>query len=502
MGLLNKVLNTFGWEYRGLIEGKYVFGPRPLSKKSYNAGKTNRLTGNWGASGLTEDAELRGSLAAMVRRSRELDHNNDYVKGYFEKLKINVVGSTGILLQMNVVEDNGDKDTGANQIIEKAWKEWNKKEHSSMSGKESFRDLCCLAVESLARDGEAFFQKVVNTSSKFHFSLHPIESDYLDIELNKRLSNGNVIRLGIEMDQWNKPIAYWFLRKHPGDIIEGDYSRSEKHIRISANQIYHLRIKKRGTQNRGVPWAHASMNRLNNAQGYEENELIASRVASGKMGFFSSEDGEGYKGDGVDADGNSITEVEPGAFEKLPHGVKFIPFDPQHPTSQVPEFMKIMLRGASAGLGVSYNTFASDYTDINYSSLRQARLDDRDYYKFIQAFIVDHLCNDVFQDWLDRQFLTGEVAPLPVSKFEKFNKPKWRTRGWSWVDPKKDAEANSEAIKAGKTLQEIAAEQGRDWEDDLDQQAVEKAKAEKLGLDHIFQNSKSKESKADDNEKD
>ena len=45
-------------------------------------------------------------------------------------------------------------------------------------------------------------------------------------------------------------------------------------------------------------------------------------------------------------------------------------------------------------------------------------------------------------------------------------KPKFTSRGWPWVDPLKEVNANIEAVKAGfKTLTEIAAESGKDFED-------------------------------------
>ena len=45
-------------------------------------------------------------------------------------------------------------------------------------------------------------------------------------------------------------------------------------------------------------------------------------------------------------------------------------------------------------------------------------------------------------------------------------KPKFTSRGWPWVDPLKEVNANIRAVKAGfKTLTEIAAESGKDFED-------------------------------------
>ena len=47
-------------------------------------------------------------------------------------------------------------------------------------------------------------------------------------------------------------------------------------------------------------------------------------------------------------------------------------------------------------------------------------------------------------------------------------------RRWQWVDPEKDAQANILAIKHGfKTREQVAAEQGRDFWDNVEALQVE-----------------------------
>ena len=57
------------------------------------------------------------------------------------------------------------------------------------------------------------------------------------------------------------------------------------------------------------------------------------------------------------------------------------------------------------------------------------------------------------------------------------------TRGWAWVDPKKDMESNILANKQGiKTQAEIVSEQGKDLEDVYSQLAKEKELREFYGI--------------------
>jgi capsid protein len=55
---------------------------------------------------------------------RELARNDEYVRRYLCLMRINVVGTQGVGLQVKARNDGGDLDGSGNQIIEKAWKAW------------------------------------------------------------------------------------------------------------------------------------------------------------------------------------------------------------------------------------------------------------------------------------------------------------------------------------------------------------------------------------------
>jgi capsid protein len=72
-----------------------------------------------------------------------------------------------------------------------------------------------------------------------------------------------------------------------------------------------------------------------------------------------------------------------------------------------------------------------------------------------------------YREWLDVAVLSGR---LKINDYFQnrahYRKPKFTSRGWPWVDPLKEVNANIKAVKAGfKTLTEIAAESGKDFED-------------------------------------
>lgn len=457
-------------------------------RSQYAAAKLDRLTASWTGITASADAAVKTTLARMRARSRQLAADGDYPRRFFKLCRSNVIGSQGIRLQVRAIDrETKDEiifDDRANKLIEEAWAEWGKKKHCTIDGRLSWIDAKQLILETVAKDGEIFVRKIKGKSAgnPYAFAIQLIEADHVDENFNEVLQNGNKIRMGIEFNKWNRPIAYYVLNRHPGDNFLLPADGATKHERIPASEIIHLFSTERVSQSRGIPWMISAMRRMKMLGVYEENELVAAGVAASKMGFFTSEDGEGYTGTDKDEDGNLITEAEPGLFEQLPAGVKFEPWDPQHPTTSFAPFTKAMLRGAASGLGVSYNTLANDLEGVNFSSIRQGALEERELWKLLQTWIIEHLCDDVFEDWL-LMSLTTQIIPLPLNKFEKFNKPVWRPRGWSWVDPLKEVKSNREAmdglIRSG---QDVASEQGQDIEDVYAQIAREKRLREKYGL--------------------
>ena len=452
-------------------------------RRSYSAAAIGRLTNDWTTSSGTPDQELKAALRILRARSRNLVANNDYGKRFLNILKTNVVGAQGIGLQVRAKDSGGQLDVGANNMLESAFKDWGKVGSCTVDGKMSWIDCQKLFLETVAKDGEVIVKPIPGWKhNKYGFALQFIEADHLDENYSTVLQSGNEVRLGIEFDKWGRPVRYNMLKKHPGELLSGQVYHLSKYDQIPADAIIHKFLIERPRQSRGVPWMVTPMLRMKILDGYEEAELVASRTAASKMGFFKSPDGDGYTGDDQDDDEITITEAEPGLFEQLPAGVDFVKWDPDHPTTAFDAFSKSILRGIASGLNVSYVTLANDLEGVNYSSIRQGALDDRDAWRVLQTWIVEHFCQQIWELWLNMALTTGAV-PLPPGKYEKFNNVIWRPRGWQWVDPDKEGKANERAVSDGfKSLQDVASEQGRDIADIFEALKNEKELAEQYGL--------------------
>lgn len=457
--------------------------PRPAAR-SYAMSTVDRLSADFRAPISTADAELRYSLQVMRARARELSRNNDYAKRFLSLVKNNVIGPKGIQLQMRVKNPDGTMDEKANAAIERAWSAWGHAGFCTADGRLSWVDAQRLFVETLARDGEVLVRKVPGFANPFRFALQFVEADHLDESLDNVLRDGRRLKMGVEVNEWDRPVAYWLRSKHPGEYTYAG-QMPDQYQRHPAETLIHKYLVERPTQTRGVPWMHTPAARMHILNKYEEAELVASRVAAAKMGFFTKEKGTaaGFAGDDTDDDGNTITEAAPGTFQELPAGMDFKPFDPEHPTANFDAFCKGILRGICAGLDVSYTGLTGDLTAVNYSSIRAGLLDERDAWRFLQYWTIEHFCLPIFTEWLWLALLAGAIPGLPVAKYDKFLAPEFRPRGWAWVDPEKDASASEKAIGAGlNTYTEVLAEQGRDFEDTVAQLAYERKALTAAGI--------------------
>ena len=435
--------------------------PTATEKRSFKAAASNRLTLDWVTSCLSSDGELQGKLPILRDRSRDLERNNEWVKGFLRSLENNTLGERGISLQVRSKELNGNLDEVANSKIEAAWKRWGKVGQCEITGKHSFCDVQRLVLRSIARDGEVMIRMIRESSG---LKLQVLEADLLDDSYNDRASNGNEIRFGVEFNAYRRPVAYHMLGNHPGDSqFNADFKRR---VRITADEILHPFRVERPEQSRGIPWLVSSMNRLRMLDGYAEAELVAARTSAAKMGFFTKSTPEGWSGE-IDDDGNLPVDASPGTIEELPAGVDFKSWDSNHPNSGYGDFVKSCLRGVATSLGISYNSLSSDLEGVNYSSIRAGLLEEREVWKAIQRFMIEHILEKIFESWLEIELLSGRLG-LPYDKFFKFNAPEFRGRRWAWVDPKKDMEAAVLAMKYRiKPLRDIIAEGGGDVMDVL-----------------------------------
>lgn len=445
-----------------------------VARRQYSGAGFGRTMNDWVAGSTSGDAEIRTSLRTMRNRSRQLSRDNDYVKNALRQIQNNVVGQ-GVNMQAQIKGKRGpgagSLSTGQNQLVEEEWAKWKRADSCHTAGKMTFTQIERHLTRAVARDGEIFVRMVTQRMgrSRIPLALEILEADYLDENFNGTAINGNEIRMGVEVDKWQRPVAYHFYQRHPGDYQNTKLS-VEPRIRVPAEDVIHLgRFEdERSGTTRCVPWFDSALTRLRHMSGYEEAEVIAARASACQMGFIETPDPDYEPADPNEiVDYERVDNFEPGKITTLAPGEKFNQFSPTRPSGLLDPFMRFMLRGVAAGIGTSYESLSKDYSQSNYSSSRLALLDDRDTWRELQSWLIETLHQRIHERFIMLGVLAGVFAFTGYeSDPEAFSRPRWIPRGWSWIDPAKEIAAYRMAVRAGfMTMSDVVAQNGGDFEE-------------------------------------
>ncbi len=464
--------------------------PPSVGRRMYSAARQSRLTASFQARSTSADAELAQSLTTMRGRARALIRDASYAKRAKTLVVNNVVG-TGVGLQAQVKNIRGALNRRVNADIEEAWLAWCKADACHTGGRLHFKQMERVVMGQVFEAGEVFLRKHPARfgRSDVPIALEVIESERLADEFQSTyLQSGteNEVRMGVEVDRFFRPVAYYFRQRHPQDVrFTGTLDMIE---RVPADQILHLAVVDRWPQTRGEPWLHAVERRLNDMDAYSEAEIIRARVQALTAGAIETPEDIESLGERQE-DGSAEMELEAGVYKRLLPGEKLSPGHVTAPNPALDPFMRYMLREAAAGIGVSYESLSRDYSQSNYSSSRLALLDDRDMWRFYQSWYICDFREPLFETWLQSAVLSRAIPSISVDEYAnniaKFERVRYKPRGWSWVDPTKEVAAYKEAVKSGfTTVSDVIAATagGQDIEDVLDMRAEELALMDEKGL--------------------
>ncbi len=426
-----------------------AFFPRRQSR-GYNATQGGRLYADWLAQSTSSDTEIRANLRKLIDRSRDLERNNDYQRGFLLSCERNILGAVRRDLRMECGERTFDKaksptwtaDAAASTLIQDAFEKWSKKGTCTVCGRYTWREVKRLAVRSVPCSGNALIRKIRGRAAgnKYNFALQVLEIDHLDL-LRHETRGANEVRFGIETNPWKRVVAFWVMASHPGDF---NGNGSSKSIRVDAEEFYHLFVSERPEQSIGIPWMVSAITRLRQLGAFEEAATIAARIGASKMAFLTKNAGAGgtigeWVGE-TNSNGNPIIDGAPGTIEGLPEGWDAKTVDWAYPNIETGDFRKAMLRGVATSVGMSYNTLGNDLEAVNYSSARVGLFEEREGWKLLQSWFSEGLWEPIFSDWLESSIVSGAVD-LPIAKLEKFDRPVFKARRWPFLDPMKEAQA-------------------------------------------------------------
>lgn len=505
-GWFSKLINTKKEDRVILTQEEFNILKSAASKyrRGFEAAKPSFLKSNWSTGNLRIDADIYNDQERLVQMARNLEQNNAIMKKFLTEREINVVGPNGFVLNSQAKDYNNGVmtlDVVGNKVIEEHWEKWSKAKYCDITGKYSFKELTRLLERTRARDGEVLIRIIrfkANKENPFGFSLQVLDPQRLDTSYNVRLDNGNQIVMGIEINQYGKPIAYHLKTKDVITPITGTYGAGNRE-RVLARDIIHKYKTMSQEQIRGVPEGHSVFSLMANLEEFQRAALIAAKIGASSSIYLQRTDDSGNStienlADIVEQDDeldSFIMEVSPGDIRVLPKGTEMKTFDAKYPESNFVNYVQFMLKQIASGLNVSYFVLANSLESVNYTSSRTGLISERDGYKREQNWFIENILQPIYEDWLETAMLNNAIkltngSIIPITKLDKFlSSYRFHGRRWDWVDPLKDANANILMINNGlASLTQVLAEQGIEYEDILADMKYEQELRATYGIVH------------------
>ena len=440
---------------------------RTVIVRAYSNARRSRLTTGFGSSSNSSaDAELSSSLAELRSRSRQMIRDSAYAKRAQAVVVNNVIGA-GIGMQAQVTSSRDNLRENVNAAIEQAWSEWCEADSCHTAGQMHFADFERAAMGQVFEAGEVFIRKHLSPfgGSRIPLALELVEAERLadDIAAPAATAPDARTRLGVEIDRFGRPLAYWIRQGHPGDlrpIIDSD-----RYERVPADQVFHLRLIVRSPQTRGEPWLHTVLRKLDDMNEYSAAEVQAARASSYYFGTIKSPAPDNVlattESDGVNP---PQMDIESGMIQQLVPGEELDFHSPNRPNAALDPFLRYMLREVAAGAGPSYESISRDYSQSNYSSSRLGVIDERDTWRILQQWWVRSFRQPLHRLWLQQAVIGRAIAELGMEYAldpRKFEAVVWKPRGWTWIDPGKDVDSRIKAVRAGfDTVTNVISETG------------------------------------------
>lgn len=457
------------------------------------------------------DADLLPDLSNLTARSRDLGRNNGLMAGALQTKRDNIIGS---VLRLSALPEyrllgitRNDAHAWANKV-EPRFRSWADTADCDAQRTCTLHGIAMQALTGAMLNGDAVVLPLwlPRKGAKWSTRLLVVESDRLSTP-PWQCHNPN-IRAGVETDNYGAPVAYHIQRYHPGDL-SGSYAVHtggfQEWDRIPAftpwgrRRVIHLHDKDRTGQSRGKPLVSAVLRDFKMAGDYSSNELQASVANSLVAAFLESDLSQGASEElfGQDPRGEwnksvdearggltSLRNLKPGAVIPLPAGARLSSYSPGRPNAAFEAFMLAVLRHIAAGMNMSYELLLKDFSKTNYSSARATLLEVWRYFNGRRRWLTDVLLRPVYELWLEEAVNAGEIdAPDFYANTYAYSRCRFIFGGRGWVDPVKEAQASVLRMNAGiTTLEQECAEQGTDYEEVLDQLAIELAMKQARGL--------------------
>lgn len=439
-----------------------------LVTRHFEAASVGRRTSGWSRRTTDANAAASGATLSHLRaQARDLVRNNPWARRGLRRLVTNTVG-WGIR----------PKATGQNaQRVMELWKRWGETTECDVAGRLTFYGLQRQVMRTVVESGEVIVRRrlrPLEMGLSIPMQLQVLEPDFIDTGKDGLMgTEGGPIVQGVEYNRFGRRAAYWLFDEHPGGLRAIPASR-----RIPADTVLHVFDPERPGQVRGPSWFAAVDVRLHDFDEFEDATLMKQKIAACMAAFVTDVDGQGtaLAEEGEDARTELPTDTfEPGMIMNLPVGKEVTVANPPVATDYH-AFSATALRGVAAGLGVTYEDLTGDYSQVNFSSARMARIAHMaDIHDWRWNMLIPQFCGPAWAWMLDVLLLRGEEVEKSPAE--------WTPPPMPMIDPNTEGAAIMRMVRTGAmTVDEMVREQGFDPEEFWKEYAESFKRLDRLGI--------------------
>lgn len=449
---------------------------------------------NWIVSRLSRFNEAQ-ERETITERSQDLVANTPHAVSCIESLSTNVVG-TGLMPQSKPRWKRlGISEEQAKEYAEQAeWIFGKWCQHADITNRLHFQDLQYLSAYSFFMNGEYLFLPVSRSEAKqpgqsaVRLALQALSP--VRMATPHDLMKDEAVRDGVKLHATGAPAGYWIATPRNGKLrpylTSADFTYYPAMIghRPGVFHSFHAAAKE-PDRVRGVSILAPAMKCFKDLYDYLDFELVGSIVASSPAMWIEQDNPAQYTAgfpteENNTGDEEKYQEFDPGLVYYgggKPHVLKN-----ERPSDTFMGFVETLIRSVGTSVGLPYEVVAKDFSKTNYSSARAALLEAWRVYMLYRKWIERHFCQPIWQMVLEEAWLRGELqlpagGPDFYDGLAEYTAASWIGPARGHVDPLKEMKANIEGMDHNIfTLADLAAEQGRDWEDQVEQRGREIAK--------------------------
>jgi lambda family phage portal protein len=441
----------------------FGFDIKVTRKRVYEAAAkgSRRTKGFRLASSTGPNREVGLALVTLRNRSRHMSRNNGWSKRAVEAVVKHTVGSGIQPAPMGALAQT--------KFVKKLWSEWANSTCCDWYGKTNFYGLQELAMRAIVEGGEVLCVKRWSTDGHpaIPLKLELLEGDCLD-HSRDGVNDMGVSRMGVQFSKAGELLGYWIFDYHPGDGMTLFGTSVESRF-FPKSEILHCFELLRIGQVRGLPFGVAGFMKLADFSDYEDAQLLKQKYAAAVTALVTPME------DSADKKNNALEYIESGTIEYLNPG-DTITFPESPSVSDYENYSARILQGIASAYGITYEMLTMDYSRVNFTSGRMAKIDvSLNFESWQYKMLVPQFCHPVWDWFTDACLITGALEA-------KINAD-WTAPRVQQLDPVKETSAQVDKIKAGlATLSETIRETGREPEEFFEEYKQDVDRIKELGI--------------------